>query len=98
MTSANMKKIEFYRSNLKQVQQQLADVSERDALRNFQPPVTGEDIMEIFGLEPSREVGIIKTEIREAILVGKIRNDREEALKLMFNKAAELGLNPIGKN
>lgn len=98
MTSANLKKIEFYRNNLKQVQQQVADVSERDALRNFQPPVTGEDIMEIFGLGPSREVGIIKTEIREAILEGKIRNDREEALRLMFDKAAELGLNPIGKN
>ncbi|MES2559729.1 MAG: HD domain-containing protein [Bacteroidota bacterium] len=98
MTSANLKKIDYYRNNLKLVQQQVADVSERDALRNFQPPVTGEDIMQIFGLGPSKEVGIIKTEIREAILEGKIRNNREEALKLMFDKAAELGLNPIGKN
>lgn len=98
MTSANLKKIEYYRSNLKQVQQQVADVSERDALRNFQPPVTGEDIMAIFGLGPSKEVGMIKTEIREAILEGKIRNDREAALKLMFDKAAELGLNPIVKH
>lgn len=97
MTSANMKKIEYYRSNLKQVQQQVADVSERDALRNFQPPVTGEDIMRIFGLGPSREVGIIKTEIRESILEGKIKNNREEALNLMFEKAKGLGLNPVEK-
>jgi poly(A) polymerase len=95
MTSQNKKKIEFYRNNLKQVQQSVADVSERDALRNFQPPVSGEDIMEIFGLGPSREVGVIKEEIREAILEGKIRNDRQEALDLMYAKAAELGLKPI---
>ncbi len=97
MTSANPKKIAFYRDNLKQVQQQVADVSERDALRNFQPPVTGEDIMRIFGLGPSREVGIIKTEIRESILEGKIKNNREEALNLMFEKAKGLGLNPVEK-
>lgn len=97
MTSQNKKKIEFYRNNLKQVQQMVADVSERDALRNFQPPVSGEDIMEIFGLGPSKEVGLIKTEIREAILEGKIRNDRQEALQLMYAKAAELGLNPVVK-
>jgi poly(A) polymerase len=95
MTSANPKKIEYYRNNLKLVQQQVADVSERDALRNFQPPVTGEDIMRIFGLGPSKEVGIIKTEIRESILEGKIKNNREEALNLMFEKARDLGLNPI---
>jgi poly(A) polymerase len=97
MTSANPKKIAFYRSNLKLVQQQVADVSERDALRNFQPPVTGEDIMRIFGLGPSKEVGIIKTEIRESILEGKIKNSREEALNLMFEKATLLGLTPVEK-
>jgi poly(A) polymerase len=95
MTSANSKKIEFYRANLKQVQQQVAEVSERDALRNFQPPVTGEDIMRIFGIGPGREVGIIKTEIRESILEGKIKNNREEALQLMFEKASNLGLKPL---
>jgi poly(A) polymerase len=97
MTSANPKKIAFYRDNLKQVQQQVDDVSERDALRNFQPPVTGEDIMRIFGLGPSKEVGIIKTEIRESILEGKIKNSRQEALNLMYEKARELGLNPVEK-
>jgi poly(A) polymerase len=95
MTSVNSKKIEFYRANLKQVQQQVAEVSERDALRNFQPPVTGEDIMQIFGIGPGREVGIIKTEIRESILEGKIKNNREEALQLMFEKASNLGLKPL---
>jgi tRNA nucleotidyltransferase/poly(A) polymerase len=97
MTSANLKKIELYRNNLKQVQQQVADVAERDALRNFQPPVTGEDIMRIFGLGPSKEVGIIKTEIRESILEGKIKNSRVEALNLMYDKARELGLKPVDK-
>ncbi len=97
MTSANLKKIAFYRQNLIQVQQQVAEVEERDALRNFQPPVTGEDIMRIFGLSPSKEVGILKTEIRESILDGKIKNNREEALQLMYEKAQTLGLNPIEK-
>ncbi len=95
MTSANQRKIELYRSHLRHVQQLVADVSERDALRNFQPPVSGEDIMRIFGLGPSRMVGELKTEIRESILEGRIRNNREEALQLMFDKARELGLTPI---
>ncbi len=97
MTSANMRKIELYRSHLRQVQQLVADVSERDALRNFQPPVTGEDIMRIFGLGPSRMVGELKTEIRESILEGRIRNNREEALQLMYDKAKALGLTPVEK-
>jgi poly(A) polymerase len=95
MTSANPKKIELYRTNLKLVEQQVSDVAERDALRNFQPPVTGEDIMRIFGLGPGKEVGMIKTEIRESILEGKIKNNRNEALQLMLAKALELGLNPV---
>lgn len=98
MTSANPHKIEKYRNNLKVVQKQVDDVSERDALRNFQPPVTGEDIMRIFDLKPGKEVGIIKTEIREAILEGKIKNTRQEALELMFAKALELGIKPINNN
>ena len=97
MTSANQRKIELYRAHLRQVQQLVADVSERDALRNFQPPVSGEDIMRIFGLGPSRLVGELKTEIRESILEGRIKNNREEALQLMYDKAKMLGLTPIEK-
>lgn len=95
MTSANPHKIQRYRQNLKQVQELVAIVSERDALRNFQPPVSGEDIMEIFGLGPSKEVGKIKTEIRESILEGKIKNTREEALNLMYETAKSMGLTPV---
>lgn len=94
ITSKNQNKVETYRKNLEQVKQLVADVTERDALRNWQPPITGEDIMKTFGIGPSREVGLIKTEIREAILEGKIANNYDEAFNFMINTAASLGLKP----
>lgn len=94
ITSKNQYKVETYRKNLEQVKQLVADVTERDELRNWQPPITGEDIMNTFGIGPSREVGLIKTEIREAILEGKITNNRDEAYAFMLNIAATLGLKP----
>lgn len=94
ITSKNQNKVETYRKNLEQVKQLVADVTERDALRNWQPPITGEDIMNTFGIGPSREVGLIKTEIREAILEGKIANNYDEAFNFMLNKAASLGFKP----
>lgn len=95
ITSKNKFKVETYRKNLEQVKQLVADVTERDALRNWQPPITGEDIMKTFGIGPCREVGLIKTEIREAILEGKISNTTEAARNLMLEIAQKLGLKPI---
>ncbi|MBC7383594.1 MAG: HD domain-containing protein [Bacteroidia bacterium] len=92
MTSRNQEKIKYYRSNLLKVQQLVNEVEERDALRNWQPPVTGEDIMMYFNIKPSKEVGIIKNEIREAILEGKIKNNFEEAKVLMIEIGQQLGL------
>ena len=92
MTTRNQQKLEHYRHNLKQVELMVADVAERDALRNWQPPITGEEIMSTFGILPSREVGIIKQEIRESILEGRIKNDYQEAHKLMLELGKSLGL------
>ncbi|MDP1727899.1 MAG: HD domain-containing protein [Bacteroidota bacterium] len=94
MTSRNPEKIKLYRSNLLKVQELVREVEERDALRNWQPPVTGEDIMKYFNINPSKEVGIIKNEIREAILEGKIKNDFDEAMQLMIDLGLKLGLKP----
>jgi putative nucleotidyltransferase with HDIG domain len=94
ITSKNKNKVETYRKNLDQVKQLVIDVTERDALRNWQPPISGEDIMKTFGIGPSREVGLIKNEIREAILEGKIANNPREAHTFMLQVAASLGLKP----
>lgn len=95
ITSRNKHKVEAYRRNLLEVQQLVADVTERDALRNWQPPVSGEDIMQVFGIGPGREVGLIKAEIREAILEGKIANTREAAIRLMMELGLKSGLKPV---
>ena len=94
ITSKNEDKVRLYMHNFRLVRQKLIDIEERDAIRNFQPPVSGEEIMRYFGLEPCREVGVIKNTIKEAILEGEIHNDYNEAFALMQEKGAELGLKP----
>ncbi|HEY1007462.1 MAG TPA: HD domain-containing protein [Sphingobacteriaceae bacterium] len=94
VTTKNEYKVRKYRQNFELVKQKLRDVEERDQIRNWQPPVTGNDIMEAFGLSEGREVGVIKNLIREAILEGEIRNSRDEAWDFMISKGIELGLTP----
>mgnify|MGYP003582631672 CR=1 FL=1 len=92
VTTKNEYKIKKYRNNFELVKQKLKDVEERDQLRNWQPPISGNDIMQAFGLSAGKEVGILKNAIREAILEGDISNSYDDAFKFMLEKAKELGL------
>lgn len=95
VTTKNEYKVKKYRNNFELVKQKLKDVEERDKIRNWQPPITGNDIMEIFGLNAGKEVGLIKNAIREAILEGEIKNSYDDALQFMLEKGKEFGLQPI---
>ncbi len=95
VTTKNEYKKKKYRNNFELVQQKLKDVEERDSIRNWQPPVTGTDIMELFGIKEGREVGIIKNKIREAILEGEIPNSRAEAILFTIRKGEEIGLKVV---
>lgn len=97
VTTKNEYKIKKYRNNFELVKQKLKDVEERDQLRNWQPPISGNDIMLTFGLTAGKEVGILKNAIREAILEGEIKNDYNEAFNFMLDKAKQLGLNQVTK-
>lgn len=92
ITTKNPKKFKKYHNNFKLVRDKIVEVEERDRVRNFQPPVSGEEIMNAFNLKPSKEIGIIKEAIKEAILEGDIPNEHEAAYQLMIEKGKKLGL------
>jgi tRNA nucleotidyltransferase/poly(A) polymerase len=94
-TSKFQWKLDKYAKNLAELTQKIAALEEKDRLRNWQPPITGEMIMETFGLKPSKEVGRLKNSIREAILDGEISNDYEEAYAYLLKKGQEMGLNAV---
>ena len=94
ITTKNPRKQKRYKDNFQRVRAKIQEVEERDRIRNFQPPVDGAEIMEVFDLQPGKEIGILKEAIKEAILEGEISNDYEEAKAYMFEKAKSMGLKP----
>ena len=92
ITTKNPSKFKKYHGNFEIVRKKIIEVEERDSVRNFQPPISGEEIMEIFNLKPSREIGILKEAVKEAILEGEIPNEYKSAYEFVLNRGAKLGL------
>ena len=97
VTSRNRQRKRSFLENFKLVRQKLKDIEEKDRIRNFQPPVDGEEIMKIFGLSPCYEVGLLKSAIKDAILDGIVPNEHEAAYEYMLERAAQMGLKPVNK-
>jgi hypothetical protein len=95
ITSKNKEKVGRFLRNFDALERRMAEVEEKDRIRNFQPPVTGEEIIRLFNLRPGPVIGQLKEQVKEAILEGRIRNDREEAMNFLMQRARELGLEPV---
>ena len=94
ITSKNPAKVARIRHNFELVKQKMVEVEARDSIRNFKNPITGEHIMEVYGIGPGKAIGVLKEYVKEAILDGVIENDFEAADRLMRSKASEMGLVP----
>lgn len=98
ITSKNQERKQRFLNNFQLVRQKLKDLEEKDRIRNFQPPVSGEEIMATFGLQPCQQVGSLKSSIKDAILDGIIPNEYEAARAYMLQRAAQMGLKPVADN
>ncbi|MFV0200844.1 CCA tRNA nucleotidyltransferase [Empedobacter falsenii] len=94
ITTKNERKQKRFKQNFEVVEQKIKDVEERDRVRNFQPPISGEQIMEIFNIQPGKEIGILKNAIKEAILEGEVENNYNSALEFVINMGKDLNLEP----
>ena len=95
ITTKNPAKFKKYHNNFEIVRKKIIEVEERDHVRQFQPPISGEEIMELFNLKPSREIGILKEAVKEAILEGDIPNEYQAAYDFVLKRAEKLGLNKV---
>jgi putative nucleotidyltransferase with HDIG domain len=95
ITTKNPSKFKKYHNNFEIVRKKIVEVEERDQVRNFQPPISGEEIMEIFNLKPSREIGVHKEAVKEAILEGEIQNDYQAAYEFVLKRGEKLGLKKV---
>ena len=98
ITTKNPKKFKKYHDNFDIVRKKIIEVEERDHVRQFQPPISGEEIMELFNLKPSREIGMLKESVKEAILDGKIPNEYQAAYDFVMKRAEKLGLKKVENN
>jgi tRNA nucleotidyltransferase (CCA-adding enzyme) len=98
ITTKNPKKFKKYHDNFDIVRRKIIEVEERDHVRQFQPPISGEEIMELFNLKPSREIGMLKEAVKEAILDGKIPNEYQAAYDFVMKRAEKLGLKKVENN
>jgi tRNA nucleotidyltransferase (CCA-adding enzyme) len=95
ITTKNPAKFKKYHNNFDVVRKKIIEVEERDHVRQFQPPISGEQIMELFNLKPSREIGMLKEAVKEAILDGKIPNEYQAAYEFVLKRAEKLGLQKV---